>query len=56
VVDDNDGVRVSPHRLGAAIQAPPAQEIHRQATSPGGDERPVQARIGGIGNLLFLQH
>ena len=29
MVDDNDGVRVSPHRLGAVIQAPPAQEIHR---------------------------
>src|SRR6201997_354447 len=56
MVDDNDGVRVSPHRLGAVIQAPPAQEIHRQAMSPGGGERPVEARVGRIGNLLFPQH
>jgi hypothetical protein len=49
MVDDNDGVRVSPHRLGAVIQAPPAQEIHRQAMSPGRGRSVASWYRGGTG-------
>jgi len=56
MVDENDGVRVLPHRLGAVIESPPAQEIDRRAMLPGGGERPVEARVGRIGNLFSPQH
>jgi len=56
VIDDDDGVRVPPRHFRAVIQAPPAQEIDRQAMPPGGGERPVEARVGRIGNLLLPQH
>src|SRR5262249_33161142 len=47
VVDDNDGVRVSPHRLGAVIQPPPAQEIDGKPCRPAAANARLRRGSGG---------